>query len=421
MKKLLSALICATTISSVNVLAVEVGVRFVIDEALVTATRDEEDLRDDMDSWIAQMNTIYSNSSASIELKSVEVVFRDMSNGNTIIETETLYDNIEAERQGFEKLKSRAMELGADYTVAVLSTLESDGSSLCGQAATVSRTQDEIDAKDFVDSTVLTSYGCGSSTLIHELGHVMGLAHGDIVATASGNNAHKNGLNAYSKGWGVIVSIKTKNTDSSDESFQAGEYGTLMSGNYVKYWTGTTGGGVRVPLFSNPSIRDTRCGTDSAGNGLACGNSATGDAARALRTNVAAYAKHQTIDVHALSYLGGEFRNCIREQYPHDTTSNDHDIDKITNIDCPSKGIRTVYGIQNIKGLITGSTTPDIDLRNNFIVGLDVLGAVHRNSIIDLTGNNVADCHQMAKLKRTHPNTKLPSKCLNTAAISLLL
>ncbi|RYZ84368.1 MAG: hypothetical protein EOO68_31725 [Moraxellaceae bacterium] len=367
------------------------------------------------------MNTIYSNSSASIELKSVGVVFKDISKGNTISDTTILFDNLKAEKQGFEKLKSTAMELGADYTIAVLPTLKDGASSLCGQAATVSRTQDEINAKDFTNSTVLTDYGCGSSTLVHELGHVMGLAHGDIVATASGNNAHKNGLNTYSKGWGVIVSIVTKNTDSSDEKLEAGEFGTIMSGNYVKYWTNTTGSGVKVPLFSNPSIRDTRCGIDSNGNGLVCGSASNGDAARALRENVAAYARHQTVDVHALSYLSGEFANCIVAQYPHDTTTNDHDIDKISSLDCPSKNIRTVYGIQNITGLISGSTIPDIDLRNNFIVGLGALQPMHKDAVIDLTGNDVADCHQMQILKTSHPNTKLPAGCFNTAAVTQYL
>lgn len=420
MKKLLCTIICASTFTGLNASAAEVGVRFVVDNSLITAARNSDDIRDELDSWIAQMNTMYSNSSASIELKTVEVVFGDISKGNTISETSTLYANVTNETQGFQKLKSRAMEIGADYTIAVLPKLKDGAKSLCGQAATVSQSMDQINAKNFVDSTVLTEYDCGSDTLVHELGHDMGLAHGDIVATASSNNAHKNGLNAYSKGWGVIVAIKTKNTDSSDETLQTGEWGDLMSGNYVAYWTGTTGSGVKVPMFSNPSIRDRRCGTDSSGNGLSCGNAASGDAARALRENASAFAKHQTIDVHALSYLGGEFANCIAGQYPHDATDN-HDIDKIANISCPSKSIRTVYGIQDISGLIIGSAVPNIDLRNNSIVGLGALQAVHKDAVIDLTDNNVADCHQMAALKNTHPNTRLPSTCFNTAAISLYL
>lgn len=44
--------------------------------------------------------------------------------------------------------------------------------------------------------------------------------------------------------------------------------------------------------------------------------------------------------------------------------------------------MRTVYGIQGIKGLIAGSAISDIDLRNNFIVGLDVPGMSTKTQLL---------------------------------------
>jgi len=416
MKQFILASIITGAISSYASMAFAatyVDVRFLVDEELISKFRDKDDIRDELDSWIAETNTVYSNSEVSFTLRNIEVSFRNISNDGTITDSEDFFDNAEDEKQGFEKIERRAKEIGADYTVAVLENIK----KLCGQAARVSQNSNHVKAKDFDDSVVLSQYSCGSSTFSHELGHLMGLAHGDTVADARDNKAHKNGLNSYSKGWGVLKKIHSRDDERNNETLDTGEYGTIMVGNNIMYWTGTTGAGVKVPLFSNPGIKDSRCGVNSKGSALACGNSKNGDASRTLHANRFNYASHQTIDVHFVDYLSSELHGCIQSQYPHNSSNDNTDIDKISNIYCPTKKIRSVHGIQDVTGLVKRSNSR-LDLRNNFIVGLGPLQRMHKSAVIDLRGNNVADCHQLKKLKKSHINTKAPSKCLNVAALN---
>jgi len=419
-----------------NTSASAVGIHYVIDNSLITEDTTIQDREDEIDFWTSEINTIYKNSGVALRISTVRVTQSDITDEETINDIADFRVNIDGEVQGFQGLEATAMAFGADYTIAIVPDLIAINNvgtifGLCGAARQVSDTLDEINAVNFVQTTAVMDMNCGSSTLVHEIGHVMGLAHGDQVSLARDNVGHSEGIEDYSMGWGMIVDLDSDDQDTGNEVLDVDEYGTIMVGNHVAHWTGTTWGNVKVPLFSNPDIFDELCGIERNGDGdpildafgmnqpLACGDDDRGDASRALDQYAANYNNHETIDVHAIEYSSNQLQACVQQQYPNDATNDNTDVDNIWSIDCQNQSINSIRGLEKIEGLAAGvnGIVPQILFNGNLFVNLGPLLGVHVDSTIDLTGNNIANCHELETLQGTHSNLVSPESCLNVAAL----
>ncbi|CAM4309154.1 zinc-dependent metalloprotease family protein [Pseudoalteromonas byunsanensis] len=410
----------------------QVGVRFVVDDSLISGWRTEQTIRDELDTWILEANTILADSKINMSLYTAETVMRQMatdSSGNTESHDETIFNHMNRQIGGFYNVENRAKEIGADYTVAIVPRVNNgetgdDLRSYCGVAKQVSTNSDEVAAKRFIQSTAIVAYHCGSDTFVHELGHLFGLAHGTQVAQALDDKAHNKGYHNYSKGWGRIVEIVSPGYTEADEALETGEYGTIMVGNYLRYWS-QRNANTFIGMFSNPNVSDVVCSTNSRPS--PCGNAYLGDAARTIRELSSFYASHQTPDVHTLTYSDYNLRACISQTYPYTPGSDAYDIHRIRNISCPASGVRTLDGLENITGLKMPTIGnyrptiiyPHIDLSRNQIINLDALYDVIPGASINLQGNNVANCHQLDDLEQIHSGLIRPDKCLNVAALTV--
>ncbi|MEJ6473995.1 zinc-dependent metalloprotease family protein [Pseudoalteromonas piscicida] len=409
----------------------EVGVRFVVDDGLITTWRSEQRIRDELDSWINETNTILADSQVDMTLYRAETVMTEMAthgSGNTISNESVIFDHMKREIHGFANLENRAKEIGADYTITIVPALDNgktgdDKKNYCGIANQVSRNNDEIRAKYFMQSTAIVKYTCGTDTFAHELGHLFGLAHGTQVARALDNSSHNNGYHTYSKGWGRIVEIASTGDSSEDETQDAGEYGTVMVGNYMQYWS-KRNANTFVEIFSNPQISDVICSTNSQPS--PCGSQYQGDAARTIREFRNSFAAHQTPDVHTLDFYDDKLQTCISQTYPYTPGSDAYDINRINSISCAGADIGSIDGLENITGLTFPSMNgrfpptvsyPYIDLSDNRVVNLSALYDVIPGASINLQGNNVASCHQLDELAQIHPGLIRPERCLNIAAL----
>lgn len=413
----------------------EIGVRFVVDDSLVTTWRSEQKIRDELDSWLNETNTILADSQIDMILYRAETVMTDMatnSSGSTISNESVIFDHMKREINGFANLENRAKEIGADYTVTIVPALDNgktgdDERKYCGIANQVSRNSDEISARYFMQSAAIVKYTCGADTFAHELGHLFGLAHGTQVATALDSSSHKNGYHTYSKGWGRIVDITSKGDSEEDETQEAGEYGTVMVGNYLQYWS-RRNASTYVGIFSNPQVSDVTCSINSQPS--PCGNQYLGDAARTIREFRHDYAAHETPDVHTLDFYDKNLQACILQTYPYTPGSDAYDINRIRSITCSGADVSSIDGLENITGFTFPSMNahfpptvayPYIDLSNNRIVNLAALYNVIPEASINLQGNDVANCHQLDELEQTHSGLIRPERCLNIAALIPIL
>jgi len=184
-----------------------------------------------------------------------------------------------------------ANKLGANYTITVAPKLEIRGNPSCGRAYAVNQSIEEISSTRRAFAVINIHPVCGSQTLAHELGHLMGLNHGALVDSCLPNQGHTSALTPYANGYGW---------GNCDEERQPGEFGTIMVGGYLRYVTGENRG--NLPMFSNPRIHDERCGPRGV-----CGHPLIGDAARALNEHAIYYAGHEKTDVHALEFASKEY------------------------------------------------------------------------------------------------------------------
>jgi hypothetical protein len=184
---------------------------------------------------------------------------------------------MEHERNGFEALFQKAYEYGADYTVAMPSKLLMNGKPGCGRAYAVNKTIEAI--SDPRRAFAVVNFVCGAHTLAHELGHLMGLNHGSLVARCNPGMGHTTAITPYANGYAE---------GNCDGKPQAGEFGDIMVGGHMREIMGNDKG--NLSMFSNPRIHDERCGPNQT-----CGDPLTGDAARALSENAHYYAGHKKI------------------------------------------------------------------------------------------------------------------------------
>lgn len=246
-----------------------IGLRFVVDDTLgATETQRLEMIRK-LESDVGALNGYYRESLVKLSAKIVQIEFAPLQTRDAL----EILKNMEHESNGFAELFAKANEFGADYTIAIVGKLMLRGKPSCGRALAVSKTLEEI--ADVRRSLAVIDSRCQAQTLAHELGHLMGLNHGDKVDECDPGKGHKTALTPYAKGYAE---------GECNGQSGAGKFGTIMVGGWMKAINGDGHSNLRI--FSNPLIRDPRCGLKGI-----CGNPETGDAARLLNEHATYYVR----------------------------------------------------------------------------------------------------------------------------------
>ena len=388
-----------------SAIEVEVGVQIIVDDNLIGRNRDEADLTFEMNTFIEESNGYFRRSGVDIQLKLENIIFSDISNNGRETNPDTLLNNMRNQRNGFDNIFTTADRTGSDYTVAIFESLD----GVCGKAAGVHTSIFDIMRTD--RAYAIAEIGCDSDTFVHELGHLMGLAHGDQVEACKGGG-HDRAIENFSKGFAFIPGASVKPVrgaggvtfDNCVVADDGGNYfGTIMVGNHVSpaqaaVDRGTTGFS-KVPVFSGPNVRNVNCGETEI-----CGDGENGNAVNALNRLSFFYAIHETRDVDFLEYDDDKLKACIRSGYAGE------EIVDLTSLNCSFKNVSNIEGLQQLRAL------NQIDLSGNNIMNLLPLTEFSNNSItsINLDGNDAALCHQLELLNAQFPSkVVLPDSCFN--------
>lgn len=396
-----------------NVQAEEIGVFIYVDQGVLDQRfwLDEASITNTVNSWINGTNTRYRDSLVNIELKNLGVQFVDIQPDQINVNVDDILSGMQGATGVFSELYNIADERGADYIYTIVENYDDD--DICGKAISVNLNSDISSSNGVEDTEVANTniiiggivgliaksiqkstnvsetrwaiatseIGCGVDTFAHELGHTMGLAHGDQVAECFNSDSHRTGIKSYGKGWGDWdCDTDTQNNDEFDE------FGTIMAGNYIfgtdaEDHTRTIS--PRVDLFSNPNVVHADCGSNDV-----CGNASNGDSARVLNEFRNNYASHESADASWLDYTDGNLKSCLTENY------EGVEVDDLKMLFCVGKEISQIEGIEQLDALSY------IDLSNNNIsVIAPILTLLSgRNAIINLAGNDYVLCHQLNEL-----------------------
>ncbi len=377
--------------------AVEVGLHLIVDNNLIAIervnTRNKTDaeaelrIREKLDIFITDTNLYYSNSLADIQLKLEKLDFRDVTNNGTIIDSGTLLSNIKNENGVFKGIFTEEDRIGADYLGVIVNQLTSGNDALCGQATSVNTNIDQL--KYYKNGFMVTRLTCGSDTFAHEIGHLMGLAHGKQVGDCKKSDAHAFGIRTESRGFAV---------SNCDSVLDAGEFGTIMVGNYLPG---------KIPLFSNPRLSSSLCGISQV-----CGREETpqflipigADSVLALNSYNWIYAARESRDADMYTYPDASLSSCIASQYAN------KEISEVKNLSCATKNIGSIEGLDVLQSLT------QVDLSGNNIVNVSPLKTLDPGKLvfISLTGNNSALCHELEDLEAKFPGKIVrPQSCFN--------
>lgn len=248
-----------------------IGIRFVVSSDLggseVQRNRTESRLK----TYVSELNGYYRNSEVTLTAEVVQIAFARIE----AVDATRIIEDMAAERNGFEGMFRKAYDAGADYTIAVTDTLLLRGKPGCGRAYAVNRSIAEI--ADPRRAFAVVHVVCGAHTMAHELGHLMGLNHGTLVSTCYPGKGHTTAIAPHANGYAE---------GNCDGKPQPGEFGDIMVGGYMRDIMGN--GKANLPMFSNPRIRNDRCGKSGI-----CGDPLIGDAARALNEHAQYFASHK--------------------------------------------------------------------------------------------------------------------------------
>ena len=341
--KLLAAL-CLLAIAGISA-AETIGIRFIVHDEISQTDADKKTVQEKLQRDVFLLNSYFRNSEVNLTAEIVNISFSKIE----AIEAVTILADMSLEQNGFSGLFARASEFGADYTLAITGNLMINGRRGCGRAIGVNKTVAEISSTR--RSLAVLDYACGAQTLAHELGHLMGLNHGNAVDACSPGRGHTTALKPYANGYGEGEC----NGKSGPEKF-----GTIMVGGWMKEINGN--GHSSLPMFSNPRIRDLRCGKSGV-----CGDPMIGDAARVLNEHAKYYAAHEEPEVQALAFGSSQLEHCVRSRYAKIKVS------QLIALDCRNYGIETLDGIERLTAL------RKIDLNGNRLVDIAPLLALGKS------------------------------------------
>ncbi|MBF0190381.1 MAG: hypothetical protein HQL99_04440 [Magnetococcales bacterium] len=300
-----------------------IGLRFVVNETPEADRGDLQAIETRLADHVATLNRYYRDSQVAMQAKIVAVAFTRMPNDEAV----EILEDMRHERQGFAGLFREADRWGADFTVAATRSLTLRGKPGCGRALAVNQTRAAISTSR--NALMVYNPVCGAHTLAHELGHLMGLNHGRMVDGCQPGQGHTSALTPYALGHGV---------GNCDGRPQSGEFGTIMVGGWMKQVLGHDK--ASLPFFSNPRLRDPRCGVAQR-----CGDPETGDAARVLNEHAAVYAAHEEADVDTLPFGDPGLRACL------DQHGSGVEIAALKQLICPDRNIFDLTGLESLTAL----------------------------------------------------------------------
>lgn len=377
----LAAVFALALYSTTGACAETIGIRFIVSDDLGRNAAQQRTTLRALEKYVAELDGYYRNSEVVLSAEIMQVEFSRIE----AVDDVQILDNMAHERNGFAAMFQRADEFGADYTVAVTGKLMMQGKAGCGRAYAVNQSVEAISSTRKAFAVV--NFVCGAHTLAHELGHLMGLNHGTLVAQCRHDKTNLSAIAPYANGYGE---------GSCDGKPQPGEFGDIMVGGGMRDINGDDKSSLR--MFSNPRIHDERCGKNKT-----CGDIAIGDAARALNENAHYYASHEEPDVHTLHYGSADLLECINKKY------RGKEIVELQELACPN------YGIGNITGMEKLTALRRIDLSGNLIGDVSPLGKLSPDHVerIDLRENNRVTCKSLNGLEDKFSGKVLrPASCL---------
>ncbi len=248
---------------------VRFGLRFVVDDNLAITIPRRQLISTALAEFVGEVNGYYQSSHVVLRAEIVDMRFAHFASDDVMM----LLSDMEHERNAFKGMFRCAEDTGADYTIAVSSRLMIRGKRGCGRGFAVNSTPAQIASSRRAFAVI--DFACGAHSLAHELGHLMGLNHGALVDQCQPGMGHRNAIAPYANGYAVGPCNGRPDT---------GKFGTIMVGGWMRAIAGERNS---LPLFSNPRLRDSRCGVSGV-----CGDPGIGDEARALNENARIYAAH---------------------------------------------------------------------------------------------------------------------------------
>lgn len=380
-RQLLNGLVIFCAVTSTGAHAETIGLRFIVDHLLGQSEVQQQSVKARLSGNVAELNSYFENSKVNLRAEIAHIEFVHIENSDATV----ILSDMAQERLGFEQLFSRADEFGADYTFAIHGKLLLRGRRSCGKAFAVNKTIAEIATTR--RAFAIIDFACGAHTLAHELGHLMGLNHGSKVNSCEPGRGHATALTPYANGYAE---------GECDGMSGADKFGTIMVGGWMKSINGDGHSNLRI--FSNPRIRDLRCGTRQV-----CGDDLVGDSARTLNEHLAYYANHEEPDVHVLPYASSALSRCISSKYRW------LEVNEMTELDCVDAEIDNLAGLEKLTSL------KRIKLKCNPSADFLSLGKLPDSvETLDLSENVDAPCPVFALLKRKYGHRLIePSHCFS--------
>lgn len=266
-----------TTLFSTFTFAESFGIRFVVDDTSLQSPESRDLMVRNLNHKVDDINTIYRDSEVDLTARIVDIQFSTMQDRNLVV----ILQDMQLKKGAFIDFVSKADQHGADFTVAAVPGLQTKSywqqgkRNICG-AAHGSWNRQDIKSVDKAYAVINPS--CGSSSLAHELGHIMGLNHGVAMTRCFPDKKESIPITPYAFGY----SEGECNGKPSPEKF-----GDIMTGGLMQYIDGSPRW---MNIFSNPRILRPECGTRGV-----CGDPEIGDAARALNENSRYFIKYRPL------------------------------------------------------------------------------------------------------------------------------
>lgn len=252
------------------------GIRFVVDDTTLLSQESRELMVLNLNQKIKELNAIYRDSQVDLTANIVDLQFSTMQDRDLTV----ILREMQVKKGAFTDFVAKANQYGADFTVAIVPHLQTQSywqlgkRNICGAAH---GNWNLPDLKSVETSYAVINPSCGTSSLAHELGHLMGVNHGIAMARCFPDKKEGVPITPYAYGY----SEGECNGKPSPEKF-----GDIMTGGLMQFVDGSL---KWVTVFSNPRIRRPECGA----RGI-CGDPEVGDAARALNENAKYFIKHHS-------------------------------------------------------------------------------------------------------------------------------
>ncbi len=373
--------------------AATIGIHVVVDSAALKG-RSQDVFKSNLDTLITSSNSFFSDSQVNERLYVTKVDFRDFTNGGANLNADTILNNMISQAGAFSGLNNEADKLGSDIVVAITPDgLNGSIGSLCGQASAIPTTVLGVVFTLRDNGRIVLNDACGtmdpmSPTLVHEIGHLMGLLHGAKAQEcnrAAGSTT--GGVYTFGRGFGIGPCAGPESAGWKD----------IMVHNYAPLLH-------QAPIFSNPRITNSVWCNVSP---FKCGDETVGDASRALNLYVDTFAAREYPDVDQLAFKDNNLKACAVKYAGMEPN-------ELTQIDCTSKGISDIAGMEQLTKL------NNVMLGNNKIFRVASLMVLNNNSLqqIDLTGNPSVDCNELGNLMQLFPGKILaPKSCFSSASL----